>query len=168
MLLESLVKSYEFKFFCETAMTELQISEYLKELEDNLLGKQKLPIRLDFEWVKEFPFSPGIYAIFENDKIIYVGETGSIRKRMNDLRNTLNHTFRRTTGEILFSTREDYRKASSSIKYPDNIEKELENWMKRNLSISYLCVKLGRKELEELIIDRNPKILNKRIKRKQN
>ena len=98
--------------------------------------------------------------------MIYVGETGNIRKRMNDLRYTMNHSLRRLLGERLFSSRQNYKKASSSNKYPSEIELELEKWMKENLKISYIVVNLGRKELEEKFTEENTQFLNKRTKRK--
>ena len=138
----------------------------MEELYTELINAPRSKVDLSIDWINKYPIKAGVYAVYDNSKMIYVGETGNIRKRMNDLRYTMNHSLRRLLGERLFSSRQNYKKASSSNKYPSEIELELEKWMKENLKISYIVVNLGRKELEEKFTEENTQFLNKRTKRK--
>ena len=73
-------------------MTNKQILKYLQNLESKLYASPQRRIQLTLEWKKSFPTMPGVYGIFKSRQLIYVGETGNISQRMNDLRNTKNHT----------------------------------------------------------------------------
>lgn len=97
-----------------------------------------------------------------------MGETGNLKGRMNDLLDSRHHTVRRTIGQKLFSTMEGFQKATTKSKFPEHIESLVNEHICTKLSLAFLEVKLGRKELEELI---EPSIgidirLNKRGKRK--
>ncbi|MGH2568656.1 MAG: GIY-YIG nuclease family protein [Bacteroidota bacterium] len=105
------------------------------------------------EWLKQFPTNPAVYCIFEGDDIIYAGETGSLKGRMRDLFDTRNHTLRRQLGNTKFRKHPSYQAASSSVKFPDDIEKLLTKFMLKHLKIKALPVLLGRKEIEEHLID---------------
>ena len=73
----------------------------------------------------------------------------SIRGRMKDIIDTRNHTLRRSLGTKLYSSRPDFTKPSSSSKFCNKIELELNAHISFNLTFSFLPVELGRKELEE-------------------
>jgi hypothetical protein len=110
------------------------------------------------DWLKQFPPNPGVYCIFEGNELIYAGETGSLKGRMRDLLDTRNHTFRREVGKTKFGTHSAYRLASSKVKFPDEIEQLLTDFMLKHLRVKVTPVGLGRKEIEEKLIDeRNPK-----------
>jgi hypothetical protein len=137
--------------------------ERLKSLQEELLEKSKKhDIELTNQWVKSFPDEPGVYAIFENDTLLWVGETGNIHKRMNDLRKTVNHSFRRIFGNKRYG-----EVATSKKKFSDEVEKKINDYFRENLKVSFLVVSLGRLELEEHIIEkyRDTGIYN--IKRKR-
>jgi hypothetical protein len=110
-------------------------------------------IVLTTAWADRFPTKAGVYAVFDRKKLIYVGETGSLRGRMMDLRDTRHHTLRRQIGSAKFSDRNGYKPATSRRKFPDSIEGMLNRYIKKNLSVKVLPVVLGRKEIEERLID---------------
>jgi hypothetical protein len=112
------------------------------------------------QWRKGFRDEPGVYAIFLDGKIIYCGETASLRGRMGDLTRTLNHTFRRKFGHDKFSTHEQYLKAGSKRKFPDAIEKLLDEEMCK-LSVKTMPVVIGRREIEEAIVQAYAPIYNR-------
>jgi len=147
---------------------EVTRTEYFKKVKAHLLkpGNRKKFV-LTREWCKSFSDKAGVYLIFREDKLIYVGETGHLRKRMYDLLNTKNHCLRRSCGEHLFSKHKNYIKASSSISFPVEIEDLLNKWIEANLYISCLPLNLGRKEFEEWIFSTTPvgQLLNKRSQR---
>ena len=124
-----------------------------------------IPIRLTTEWAKRFPEKPGVYCVFAKGELIYVGETGNLRGRMRDLRDTRNHSLRRQLGDEVFGGCRGFRSANSSRKFPRVIEDRLNRHMERHLLVRGLSVLLGRKEIEEQLIDRERPRYNRRKRR---
>lgn len=144
--------SYHFK---KTKMTKTEIEEYLLKLEHKLLFESdKIQVQLTRDWTKQFPLEAGVYIFREDGEICYVGETGSLKGRMTDILNTQNHTIRRNIGEVNFSNVPNYQKASSKKKFPENIEKLVDEWMETKMTLTTLTIPLGRKELEERMYEK--------------
>ena len=136
-------------------MTKTQIEEYLVKLENDLLNNsENKKIELSKTWANSFPDEAAVYIFRENGEICYVGETGSIKGTMNDILNTKNHTLRRNLGNHYFSELPNYEKPSSRKEFCDEIEILLNDKIITNLTISYISIDLGRKELEERIYDK--------------
>jgi len=104
-------------------------------------------------WLVQFPPNPGVYCIYLGNELVYAGETGSLKGRMRDLLDTRNHTFRRQFGSVQFGTHHSYQAASSRTKFPDEIEVLLTDFMLKQLKVKAVPVTLGRKEIEERLID---------------
>ena len=121
----------------------------------------KIKAEISLEWAKSFPLEPGVYIAWQNNEIVYVGETGNLSKRMRDLRDTRNHSLRRHVGFKLYD-----EKATSSKKFLPKNEERLDDFFRRNIRISYLPVSLGRKELEESIFANHNPVYNQKGKRK--
>ena len=115
----------------------------LKKFELQLNESKRTKIDHKAKWRTNLPNEAGVYIVREKSKIIYVGETGNIEKRMSDLSRTLNHNFRRTIGEKLFSGRKDYVKATSRLKYNSNQEEELNQWIGENCTVSFIVLDFG-------------------------
>ena len=149
----------------------MELELYLETLKDKLLDKSNWKqLTLTTGWTAGIPNLAGVYVLkqSDNNRIVYVGETGSLRGRMKDLLDTRHHTVRRTIGEKYFFEIDGFEKATSRVKFPNHIETLVNEHISTKLLIAYIEVKLGRKELEELIqlsIDSAFK-LNKRGKRK--
>ncbi len=136
-------------------MTKTEIEEYLIKLEYKLLIEAKRhSIELNRQWPNQFPETAGVYVLRDKNEICYVGETGKLRGRMIDILDTRNHTFRRSLGSSLFCDRSDYTKVSPSKTFCPDIEELLNSYISTNLSVSLIPVILGRKELEETLIDK--------------
>lgn len=123
------------------------------------------PRALTFEGLANLPEVAGVYGIYDKGVLIYVGETSCLSKRMSDIFKTRKHTFRRSLGEYLFNSCNDYSKASTKEKFCERIENELDVYASDNLTVFLLPVLIGRKEIEEKIIEENDGLLNK-IKRR--
>lgn len=134
-------------------MEKHEAYNYLKKNYEKLKQCQQFPLDLTIEWQNSFKEEPGVYCIYENGSIIYVGETDNFRKRMGDLRRTVNHTFRRSLGKYLFSGHEKYEEATAKKRYHEEIEYLLNDYMVKNLRISCFTEYLGRLELEKFIIE---------------
>lgn len=134
-------------------LTDKQIEQYFEEMENKLLDQNNfLNVILASSWVKTFPHKPGVYIAVENERIVYIGETGSIRGRMRDLLDSRHHTLRRNIGELNFSDKKGYEKATTKKKFPLHIEKIVEKYISENIKISFVPTKIGRKEIEERLI----------------
>lgn len=131
-------------------MKKTEIEEYLLKLEHKLLiESERKPIELTRDWANSFPNQSAVYLFREEGEICYVGESGSIRGRMNDVLNTKNHTVRRNLGSNHYSEHLSYEKATSKKSFADEIELMLNDRIKKHLTLSYIVVDLGPKELEE-------------------
>ncbi|MCY4779264.1 hypothetical protein ORI89_06355 [Sphingobacterium sp. UT-1RO-CII-1] len=131
-------------------MTKKQIEEYLIRLEYELLNNSNnQKIELSRSWANSFSSKAAVYIFREDGEICYVGETGSLKGRMTDLLNTKNHTLRRNIGNHYFSNFHTYEKPSSKKGFCQEIENLLNQKITTHLTVSYILVELGRKELEE-------------------
>ena len=136
-------------------MTKTQVEEFLVKLENQLLNNsEQKKIELSRNWANSFPNDAAVYLFRENGEICYVGETGSIKGRMNDILNTKNHTLRRNLGNHYFAELPNYEKPSSRKSFCDEIEILLNEKIITDLTVSYILVELGRKELEERLYDK--------------
>lgn len=148
-------------------MTEGKIASYLSGLEKKIIIENKgVKIELTRKWAQQFPINAGVYVIRQNKTIFYVGETGSLRARMNDLLETRNHVIRRNAGNDNFKGHPNFERATSKKTFHPDIEALLNNWMTTKLKVSVLEINLGRKELEELLFSKYKPKYNIKGKRK--
>ncbi|WP_407522800.1 hypothetical protein PDL71_15780 [Lacibacter sp. MH-610] len=144
---------------------QISVTAYLDNLLNELLSADRYKIILKRTWATQFPNTPGVYIFRLGDTVIYAGETGSIRGRMKDLIDTRNHTLRRSLGTKLYSDRVDFTKPSSKQRFCDAIEAELDKYISSNLTLSFIPVALGRKELEEKLFSvHSPEFNNKGLR----
>jgi excinuclease UvrABC nuclease subunit len=146
-------------------LSEEKIQSYLDFMENELMKNKNGKAELSSNWVNGFPNKPGTYVAFEDGKLVYVGETGSIRGRMRDLLDSRHHTLRRNIGKHNFSREKDYKDATTKKKFPKHIEEKVDLWFKEKITISILTTKLGRKELEERLVKKHNPIYNKKGQR---
>lgn len=98
--------------------------------------------------IEAAPLIAGVYCIWRGKKLVYAGETALLKRRMKNLQDTRNHTFRRKVGYQQFHL----QPITASEKFSKQIEIKLTSFFRKNYKISFLKVPLGRKELEEYII----------------
>jgi len=143
-----------------------KIENYLVKLERSLIDGDWKLFEFSKTWLQSFDTAAGVYVIREEGKICYVGETGSLRKRIKDLFDTRNHSLRRTIGNKRFLDVKGYEAGTASKKFPQEFEGELNQILEDNFEISTIVVKIGRKELEERLIEKYQPVYNSRGKRK--
>lgn len=67
-------------------MTRTDIEEYLLQLEHKLLiESERKTINLTRDWVNTFPAHSAVYLFREDGEVCYVGETKSLRGKLNDI-----------------------------------------------------------------------------------
>ena len=149
-------------------MSPKHIGNYLAGLQRELFATdRRKPFSSVRAHYKDVPRKPGVYALFEGPEIVYVGETGSLRGRCENLCDTRNHSLRKAVGTFLFPNLPANERATAAKKFPDAVERQLADWMEKHLTISYLPVPLGRKELEEFIYSRHRVRYNSRGQRQK-
>lgn len=145
-----------------------KIKEYFKKTKSTLfLKRNRKDLGMVWDDKDYLPVGAGIYAIFEKGTCVYIGETGSLRGRIRDLSRTFNHQFRRTLGKARYSKTLGFQPATSKKKFSPDIERKLTDYMSKSCEISFLEMKLGRKEFEEYICRENKPRFNQKVKRGQ-
>lgn len=116
--------------------------------------------------IKGVTRTAGVYALFEGERLRYVGESACIAARLADLFRTRNHTCRRSMGRERFGDRPDYVAATTKRNFPPEIERLLSEYM-RGLQFVAVPVVIGRKEIEESITAAHPDLLNAKYLRRR-
>lgn len=128
----------------------------------NIKKKEQYPI-LEDETLDRAKETSGVYIVWKRGlrNPVYVGETKSIKARMKDIRRTWNHTLRKKIASREFG----YELEKGRGKFPDNVEKKIDKFMKNKLKVSFFPITFGRKEIEEALIYKFPDMYNSPIKR---
>lgn len=135
-------------------LTFAQVNDELEGVARRLLsetnGRYKFSADSGFSlWAQR---TPGVYCLFDKGALIYVGESGDLNGRMRDLKQTRNHTFRRSLGAHLFGNRPGFEPASSKRCFSSELEMELNVYMTCHVTVSSAEIHFGRKEIEEHLI----------------
>jgi hypothetical protein len=131
--------------------------ERLDVLENSLLNAK----RVSYDDRLLFQKSKGCYIAWEKGEIVYVGETADLNARMKDLGSTYNHIFRIHIGRKIIG-----RDVDSSGKYSPDEEKKIDQYFQRNITLACIPVNLGRKELEERMVQKYCKTLYNKPKKR--
>lgn len=138
------------------------IDDYIKRLIEKLYNATRYSYQHERQWSRKnnVPGTEGVYGIFDEDNLCYVGETACLQERMNDIHDTMHHTIRRNIAKLDFG----YKGANSKNKADDETEEKITKRMEQ-LKIAWIEVKLGRSELEEEIIKIQDPKYNTKTKR---
>ncbi|SNR50942.1 hypothetical protein SAMN06265371_104136 [Lutibacter agarilyticus] len=125
-----------------------ELEKVVNEIELHLLDRSnRISFTYETNWNKEnFPKAPGVYAAFENDDLIYIGQTAELKSRMSDIRRTYNHTLRKKLGK------KEFDGELIKNKFSDEIEEKLTNYMVENISFSFQEISFGRLEVESQLV----------------
>lgn len=151
----------------EYLLTSTTLHQLLNDAEQHILTSPKFKFERLLAWRKQtVPDHPGVYVLFEKTadaySLIYVGETGNLRERMNDICRTVNHTFRRQLGHKRFAQPKPKKQ-----KFNSETESALDAFMDEYLYVSFLEVNFGRTEIETYLVTKyQNQLLNSETKRK--
>jgi hypothetical protein len=106
-----------------------------------------------------------VFYFFAGDSIVYAGESGHLQGRMSDFLDSRHHVLRRNLGLELFGAEEGFEPATTHQRFPPEFEKRLHEYMQTELKICVVVVDLGRKEIEEYLIDVHSPIYNRKGRR---
>jgi len=136
-------------------LKNLEILQFLESLRRRLLRKaNRHKIEMTRKWVSKFTKEAGVYALIEHNLIVYAGESGSLKKRMGHLLITQQHIVRRTIGAKYYSHIKGYKAATERKPFPPHIERCVNKHLSSKFTLAIMEVPLGRKELEEYIVDK--------------
>lgn len=113
----------------------------------------------------DWPDGPGVYGLYDATGLIYVGESGSLRARANDLFQTRNHQFRRSLGKQLFSDHPLFAPATSRRAFCQEIELSLTSYTEEVVRYAVFPTSVCRKEIEEAVCAEAANLLNRRRRR---
>lgn len=131
--------------------------------QEQLLRAERIKFEKNKTWREnKIPNSPGVYALFEkNNKLLYFGESGNLRERMNEINRTVNHSFRKQLGHLKFGG------IKSSKKYSDEIESKLDLFFAEELYVAFIEVYFGRLEIEAFLISNHQELLTNSISKRK-
>ena len=142
----------------------MEEKKYIEGLKKRLLAVTPIKITYTDIFFQAFSEQASVYFFSEGDNIIYIGETINIHKRMANLKTSKKHIFLRHLGYAKLKELLKGKRVTSKRGLPDEIEKKVKTYIMDNIFISHLPVSLGRKELEEYMINKfsdTGKLLNK-------
>lgn len=128
----------------------------LDEIRGIVSSSKRYDVSLTNKWEESFPDEAGLLIFFEGNKVVYIGETGSIARRLKNLSQTRLHALRRRIAVNNFLQEKAYVKGSG--RYTSDIELKINNYLITKVKFNYLLVDENRKELKKLaIVEYEPK-----------
>lgn len=130
--------------------SKADIQTFIDDFEKELMQADKIKFSFDRNWSSKFPSKAGIYAIFDKNKLVYIGETANLKERMKEVKRTYNHSFRRKLGKFLVE--------SSKVvkgKFEETLELTLNDYYLDRITFSYKELNFGRLEVESHLIHRH-------------
>jgi len=148
-------------------VTEFKAEEvvaYFKALEAELLDPNR---RTAFGFAAEFresvPEAGGVYVFFHQGRVVYVGETTSLRQRLAvHMRNPENHVLALKIARLLYDKLNGSGSAGSARKFLESHKEATRQWAASNLHVAFADMAIGRKELEERLVAHHAPLFNAR------
>ncbi len=133
-----------------TEFNPSQVKAFVDSFEKKLFEADSIPFTFDKKWSSNFPNKAGIYAIFDLDKLVYIGETANLKERMKEVKRTYNHSFRRKLGRFLIIDAQIVK-----VKFEESLELRLNDYYLERINFRYQELNFGRLEVESYLIHRH-------------
>lgn len=138
-----------------TGLTDVNINEIYARADRMLKTNPRIAFSFDRKWSNNFPSNAGVYAIFYDGQLFYIGESANVKERMKELKRTVNHSFRRKLGRFF-----EPDSVIERGKFSPELETRLNEEYERNISVSFIEVNFGRIEIENYLMQINDGVLN--------
>ena len=140
-----------------------ELLDVLHLAQEQLLRTERIKFEKNRIWRENrVPNSPGVYALFEKDnRILYIGESGNLRERMNEINRTVNHSFRKQLGYSRFGG------VKSTKKFESDVESKLDLFFAEELYVAFIEVYFGRLEIEAFLIANHQKIITNSLSKRK-
>lgn len=129
-------------------LTATEKENWINEIEREITNQAAIPFQQDVNWKKNFPKAGGVYFGYLDGKLMYIGETAELYSRMDDLRKTYNHTLRKKLGKL------HLKLILVNNKFEGTGETVLNDYMESKLSIKAYAINFGRKEVEDVLVEK--------------
>jgi hypothetical protein len=136
-------------------LASININRILSGTDNLLKTNTRIKFSFDRKWSDNFPSNAGVYAIFYNDQLFYIGESANLKERMKELKRTVNHSFRRKLGKFI-----EPDAVVVKGKFSPELELRLNQEYEMNISVSFIEVNFGRIEIENYLMQINDGVLN--------
>jgi hypothetical protein len=143
------------KYAFMTGLTDVNINEIYLRADSMLKASPQITFSFDRKWSDKFPSKAGVYAIFYNDQLFYIGESANLKERMKEIKRTVNHSFRRKLGKFI-----EPDALIVKGKFSPELELRLNQEYEKNISVSFVEVNFGRIEIENYLMQINQGVLN--------
>ncbi|MBX9886543.1 MAG: hypothetical protein K2Y30_01250 [Flavobacteriaceae bacterium] len=142
------------------AFTENEINNYYEEVKEQLLSNEKYKFDKINNWCNSLNTASGVYAIFIDADLKYIGETGNFKARMREVHRTYNHSFRKKLG---------YQLNGTIIKntFDHAVEEELNVIFNNNVSVAFVPIPFGRLEIETKLVTEFQHLLLNSVKKRK-
>lgn len=137
-------------------LTNQQVKAFVNEFEMALLAAPRHKLNFDNNWRANIDKAPGVYAIFDKDQLVYIGETANLYQRMGEIGRTYNHSFRKKLGKKL---QPGAVMGKNSRTYELDLEDLLTSYCNSNISVACKPLAFGRLEVESYLIHKHKDIL---------
>lgn len=130
--------------------TKEEIVDFVDEFETELFNSKHIKFNFDKKWSSNFLSKAGIYAIYDIDKLVYVGETANLKERMKEVKRTYNYSFRRKLGKFLVE-------GSMIVKSKtgEKLELRLNDYYLERINLRNKEINFERLEVESYLIHRH-------------
>jgi predicted GIY-YIG superfamily endonuclease len=147
-----------------TSFSEKDVHTFFDSREAELTAPaSRTPFEFTADFRKALPTKGGVYVVFHERDVIYVGETTSLRHRLGvHMRNPENHVLALKLARLLYDKANGNGSAGSTRKFKESHKAATREWIRQNLSVSYVHLPIGRKELEERLVGKYDPEFNKR------
>jgi len=132
------------------------VRAFVNAFEAELLGATRHKIDFGNGWHNTVDSKAGVYAVFDKDALVYIGETANLKKRMGEIGRTYNHSFRKKLGRKL---KPDAVIAKGARTYVPELETLLTTYCNDNISVACKPLAFGRLEVESYLIHKHKDIL---------
>jgi hypothetical protein len=136
--------------------TNQQVQAFVEDFETALLAAPRYKIDFGNNWRNTVDQKAGVYAIFDKDVLVYIGETANLYKRMGEIGRTYNHSFRKKLGKKL---QPGAIIAKGGRIYEPELEALLTSYCNDNISVACKPLAFGRLEVESHLIHKHKDIL---------
>ncbi|MEM9560232.1 MAG: hypothetical protein AAF995_07985 [Planctomycetota bacterium] len=137
---------------------------YFSACESDLLAAEnQMQIRFGAQFAVTIPRSGGAYLFHFQDRVLYAGETTSLRQRLAvHMRNPENHVLILKIARQLYDWEHGHGASGNRRRFDEAHKERSRQWVEQHLSVSFRQMRIGRKELEEFLVERHQPEFNKR------
>ena len=125
-----------------------KIERYLAGLADQLTTAPRYLFQLTDPWIEQFPDTAGVLLLFKEGEPCYCTESANLRGTVKDILREEHHPVRRLVQQQISSSSIAHEARARYGSTPTEVDWQLED----NYEIAVLPVAIGRKELEECMI----------------